>query len=363
MDPLTHAALGATIGRTFFYRHLGVRAVACGAVMAMTPDLDLVVGAAQGSFDRLVSHRGITHSLMFAPVVGTISGWAYSRWLQRRHPGNSASAGPPLWIGLFILALLSHPLLDLCTTYGTQLLLPFSRDRFALDAIAVVDPLYSVMLVAGLAGGFLARERPRSAWYAGIALMLTTAYLLVGVRLNTLAESEARHQLEMAGVEVIEAQAYPTMLQLPHRRLVVLSPLEVRVGFISMWRPCPVQWGVAPAITNTYTQALRATREGQIFEWFSGNLLASQVIDEGDRVRVELRDLRYGYELDPLASMWGMRAIFTPNGPMIEAPERFMERPEATPGNIARLWAEAFPASCESEPGNGNEERTFSLHR
>jgi len=369
MDPLTHAALGATIGRTFFYRQLGTRAVVCGAVIAMTPDLDLVYGAVQGSFDRLVSHRGITHSLLFAPVVGTISGWGYWRWLDRhqldRHGATSAPkpAGPPLWIALFVLALLSHPLLDLCTTYGTALLAPFSPDRFALDSIAVVDLAYSAMLAAGLVAGLVARERPHSAWYSGVALILTTVYLLVGLRLNALAESEARYQLEAAGVEVIEAHAYPTMLQLPHRRLVVLSPLEIRVGFISMWRPCPIQWGVAPAISNTYTQALRATREGRIYELFSGNLLAPQVLNEDDRVRVDLFDLRYGYERDPLASMWGMRGYFDREGRLAEPPERFMDRPKVTWDNIARLWSDAFPADCERDPGDNDDERAFSVHR
>ena len=96
---------------------------------------------------------------------------------------------------MFVLALLSHPLLDLCTTYGTALLLPFSRDRFALDAIAVVDLAYSAMLAAGLIAGLVARERPHSAWYSGVALILTTVYLLVGLLLKALAESEARYQL------------------------------------------------------------------------------------------------------------------------------------------------------------------------
>jgi inner membrane protein len=364
MDPLTHAALGATLGRTFFYRQLGTRAVVCGAVMAMTPDLDILSGAAMGSFDRLVAHRGITHSLIFAPVVGTITGWGYWRWLDsRRKAGAPKTVGPPVWIALFILAILSHPLLDLCTTYGTQLLMPFTRDRFALDAIAIVDPVYSGLLVVGLIAASRARERAHSAWYSGVALMLTTAYLLVGMRVNTLAAAEARYQLEMSGVEVVEAYAYPTMLQLPHRRLVVFSPREIRVGFISMWRPCPVQWGVAPVVDNAYTEALRATREGQIYEWFSGDLLAAQVVNDGDRVRVELHDLRYGYEPDPLASMWGIRGYFDPGGQLAGPPERFMDRPEVGWANITRLLSDAFPASCEREPRTSDGERGFSVHQ
>jgi len=348
VDPLTHAALGATIGRSCFYRHLGSRAVVCGAVMAAIPDLDLLYGALVGPFDRLVLHRGITHSLFFGPVVGTLAGWGYWRWLKKRGGGlEQKSTGPPLWIALFVLAMLSHPLLDLCTTYGTQLLMPFSRDRFALDAIAIVDPAYSLMLVAGLIGSSLTRERLHSAWFSGAALMLTTAYLFFGLRLNGFAESEARYQLEMAGIEVTEVRAYPTMLQLPHRRLVAFSPSEIRVGFISMWHPCPVQWGSAPILENAYTRTLRATREGQIYEWFSGGLLATRIVTVDDRVQVDLVDLRYGYEADTLAGMWGIRGFFDTDGDLVKPPERYRDRPEVSWENISRLLTDAFPRSCQ----------------
>jgi inner membrane protein len=315
--------------------------------MAVIPDLDLLYGALQGPFDRLVSHRGITHSLFFGPVVGTLAGWGYWRWLKKRGGGiEQKSAGPPLWIALFVLAMLSHPLLDLCTTYGIQLLMPFSRERFALDAIAIVDPAYSLMLVAGLIGSSLTREWRYSAWCSGTALMLTTAYLFFGLRLNGFAESEARYQLEMAGIEVTEVHAYPTMLQLPHRRLVAFSPSEIRVGFISMWHPCPVQWGSAPILENAYTRTLRATREGQIYEWFSGGLLATRIVTVDDRVQVDLVDLRYGYEPDTLAGMWGIRGVFDTDGNLVKPPERYRDRPEVSWENISGLWADAFPKAC-----------------
>jgi inner membrane protein len=354
MDPLTHAALGATIGHAGFHRQLGARAVACGAVMAMVPDLDLLYGAVQGPFDRLVSHRGLTHSLMFAPVVGTIAGWAYWRWNEQRQQGlGQVTAGPLLWIALFIFALLSHPLLDWCTTYGTQLLMPFSRDRFALNAIAIVDPAYSLMLVAGLVGGRLARDGLRAGWYSGAALILTTLYLAAGLRLNGLAEAEATYQLETAGVEVTEAHAFPTILQLPHRRLIVLSPSEIRIGFISMWRPCPVEWTTVPELDGDYIRTLRDTREGRIYEWFASDLIVARVAADHDPVQVDLLDLRYGYEPDTLIGMWGVRGFFGSDGRLVEPPQRFNDRPEPSLANIAGLWADAFPKTCNKPTDAG----------
>ena len=48
------------------------------------------------------------------------------------------------WYWLFFGAFFTHILLDVCTTYGTQIFQPFSNYRSALSSIAVVDPAYTV---------------------------------------------------------------------------------------------------------------------------------------------------------------------------------------------------------------------------
>ena len=349
MDPITHAVLGASVGYTCFHRQLGRQAAVIGAVAAMCPDLDIVYGATEGSFGRLVSHRGVTHSLFFGPVVGSIVGWLWWRRSSRRkESAASASPRPMVWIGLFSFALLSHPLLDLFTSYGTQLLAPFSRTRFALNAIPIVDPAYSLTLVIGLAVGLWLRGRPRAGWCTGAAVILTTGYLFLGLHLNGLAELEAREQLRNVGVENAEVHAFPTMLQIPHRRLVSMETHQVRVGFISMWRPCPIQWGRAPRLVNGYTEDLRSTYEGRIYQWFSGGLLATRLVREGLQQVVELVDLRYGFDIDPLAGMWGIRGRFTADGRLAAPPERFVKRPEVNNQSVGKLLADAFPATCDA---------------
>jgi hypothetical protein len=54
---------------------------------------------------------------------------------------------------------LPHPLLDACTSYGTHLWLPFSQHREAWNLIAVVDPLFTLLLAVPL---FLYLRRPDS---------------------------------------------------------------------------------------------------------------------------------------------------------------------------------------------------------
>lgn len=58
-----------------------------------------------------------------------------------------------------LLAAVTHPLLDWCTSYGTELLSPFSRERFALDAIPIIDPAFTLLLVVTLVTCWLLRRR------------------------------------------------------------------------------------------------------------------------------------------------------------------------------------------------------------
>ena len=65
------------------------------------------------------------------------------------------------------LALVTHPLLDAMTVYGTQLALPFSDHPFGVGSIFIIDPLYTLPLLAGtgwvLAAGNHVGDAP--AWH------------------------------------------------------------------------------------------------------------------------------------------------------------------------------------------------------
>lgn len=361
MDPISQAALGAAVGHALCHRQLGMRAAGLGALAGMCPDVDTFWGSMQGPFSRLVSHRGITHSLFFGPVVGTLFGWWY--WYRRRAVSKGDAShlpGPWVWSGLFVAALFSHPLLDFFTQFGTQLLAPFSRHRFALPAVPVVAPLYTAILGVGLAMAAIASGkrwgadlRQRAGWFTGIALVLSTAYLFTGLYLNGRAEDEAARQLAAAGIDNVEVHAFPTMLQLPYRRLVAFSEDEVRVGYVSLWQPCPITWARSPRNWDPRFTKLAGTREGEIFSWFSAGLLGTSTGETRDDLTpIELSDLRYGFNLDAQIGLWSIRGYFDNNGQLVGKPEYVRYRPSLSGENINKLWALAYPASCDNLPSN-----------
>ena len=347
MDPISQAALGAAVGHAFFYKQLGYRAAGWGALAGLFPDVDTFYGAMEGPYGSLLSHRGITHALWFGPVFGSLVGWWFWRRDRLRHRIDGPDP-PPLWawIGLFVCALVSHPLLDTFTHYGTQLLAPFSSHRFAIPAVPVVAPVYTFLLLGALIVARFADQWSRVRWITGIALVLSTGYLVFGWVTNDRAVREARSQLVAAGIENAEVHAFPTMLQLPYRRLVALTPDEVRVGFVSMWYPCPIEWAVAARVDDPLVDQVRQTEEGEIFAWFASDMLVARILPFDEGKQVQISDLRYGFEPDATIGMWGIEARFDNAGNMAGPPVRFRNRPEVNRTNIRKLLNDAFPQYC-----------------
>jgi inner membrane protein len=330
MDPLTHGVLGASIGQALCGRTLGRRALVWGAVLAMAPDLDFLAKPL-APLAEWMWHRGPTHGLWVGPIAGPLVGYA----LWKRKGGELRA-----WMALAAACLLSHPLLDLCTTYGTQLLAPFSRRRFAIDAVAIVDPAYSLVLVAGLVVGLgagLATARSRRAGW--VTLAISSLYLALGVWVNGRAEAIARAELAAQGVQVSSLDAYPTLFQLPFRRIVARSGDLVRVGWLSVLRPRPIEWETFTQARGPLVEAARSSPEARLFEWFAMGQATPRVEGARGGSVVDFDDLRFGLPGHPREGLWGMRVRLDASGRPAGPGERFdRELPAPVSKLLRTLW-------------------------
>lgn len=163
----------------WFRRHLGHPALLLvGMVLTALPDID-VVGFRFGiAYGDLLGHRGLTHSLAFAVVVGGLAAWPAARL-------SGARLGV-LWL-YFFLCLASHGLLDALTDggLGIAFLSPFSNERFFFDFRPIrVSALSVHRFFAGDWTGLLAVEL-RWIWLPALALAaagLMVARLREGLR-------------------------------------------------------------------------------------------------------------------------------------------------------------------------------------
>src|SRR5690606_1234071 len=96
----------------------------------------------------------------FAALVARIQG----EWHQWRR----------WWLALW-LVLVTHPLLDAMTVYGTQLALPWSDRPYGVGSIFIIDPLYTLPLLAGVFAVLVARGSRRGHVLNAAGLQLSCA--------------------------------------------------------------------------------------------------------------------------------------------------------------------------------------------
>ena len=173
MDSLTHIALGAAMGTAMILgRKIGPKAALWARPAPPCPTSTCWSPTATRVRD-FTFHRGASHSLLWLTVAAPALAWV----IARLHRGAGANFGQ--WWLLAWLALLSHPLLDAFTVYGTQLLLPFSDYPVGVGSVFIIDPLYTVPLVVGVIAALRLRTRDpdRAARWNFAGLALATLYL------------------------------------------------------------------------------------------------------------------------------------------------------------------------------------------
>jgi len=315
VDPLTHLATGVICSQ-LTPAPSRWWAAAAGAIFALLPDADYFFIF----WDRLAFiryHRGFTHSLLAVPL------FALAGALLGRSLGGDRWFKPLFIIGVAVLA--SHLLLDLATSYGTQILSPFSRRRFSLDWIFIIDPYFTALLLAGaIAALSFPRWGPRAgAW----SLAAAAVYLLVCASCHHQALDLARRVFRDGKFGVQTVAALPQPFSSRRWQLLAAGPAEVHQAFVQLPfeaalglgslkataavapvtrdQTCPTPaslyqapghltvqtWNAAPAATAVYSPEAEAILAS--FLEFARFPLLCQAESQGGDQLMEWRDLRF----------------------------------------------------------------------
>jgi inner membrane protein len=156
VDTLTHALSGALIARATARKDAPPRSIprriAAGFFACAAPDLDFVIGYI-GPVEYLLTHRGVTHSLILLPAWALLYSWILAKVL--REPGGWRAL-----YGVTALALVTHIVGDLITSFGTMIIAPFSDWRAAIGTTFIIDLWFTGIILVGLiASAFFYRSR------------------------------------------------------------------------------------------------------------------------------------------------------------------------------------------------------------
>jgi inner membrane protein len=259
------------------------RAAGWGAVLGTLPDLDVVFDHGDALLNMTL-HRAESHALFWLSLAAPLLGAG----IARLH-GESAQ-WRRWWLAAW-LALVTHALLDALTVYGTQLALPFSSHPFGVGSIFIIDPLYTVPLLAGLLLAWGWRHRPASALQANaVGLALSSTYLVWSMLAQQHVEGIARASLARQGVQAQSVLVTPTAFNTVRWRVAPTTPTHYHEGFHSLFdeEPEPL-WSVHDR-GAAHMQAYAGTPAFERLHAFAKGLVAMRAVGG----RAYLSDLRMG---------------------------------------------------------------------
>ncbi len=355
MDSLTQIILGAAVGEVVLGRKAGNRAMLWGGVAGTIPDLDVLATFFTDEMTALAFHRGFMHSITFAILMPVAIGWlvhrlydsglyqreSYRGWSMVFWMGLYTMAGIGLaflpimaggafspvllggsilggfvvgrhlwksyykkepdpiettygnWFWLFFWAILTHPLLDSCTTFGTQLFLPFSDYRVGFNIVSVADPIYTIpfLLCVILAAWQLRHHRMRR-WFNWVGVIISSAYLLFTYYHKTLVNTAFEESLSEKNIPYDRYMTSPTIFNNILWNCVAEGEDDFYMGLYSLYDQKPY-FRILDTIPKNH--ALLAPYEGQrttrILQWFSNEYYT--LSRDQDEV-LYLNDLRFG---------------------------------------------------------------------
>ncbi|HET8854307.1 MAG TPA: metal-dependent hydrolase [Salinimicrobium sp.] len=283
MDSLTQMVLGAAVGEAVLGRKVGNKAVLYGAIAGTIPDLDTFAGYFVDPVTAIEIHRGFTHSIFFSVVFAPIFGWLISKIEKRTGVGWKS------WSKLVFWSLITHPLLDSFTTWGTELFWPLNTE-LAFKSIFVIDPLYTLPFLIFL---ILAMRQNRSSEkrreYNRLGLIISSSYLLLALVFKGIAYQQFEDSLESSDIVYKRMETKPS----PFNIILWTAHAEVEdaylIGDYSFFDDQPIDFTSYPK-NHHYLDSLGKYKKVQELIEISGGWFTI-IRERGEFV---FNDLRFG---------------------------------------------------------------------
>lgn len=227
MDSLTQLVLGAAVGEFVLGKKVGNKAMLWGAVGGTIPDLDVLSNLFLNDLQSLLFHRGITHSIFFAFIISPLLAYL----VNRIHKNTDANFKD--WLTLFFWSIVTHPMLDIFTNYGTQIFYPFSDYRVALNTIFVIDPLYTLPLLVGCIIILFTRNIVKRNKINKLSLIFSITYLLLTCFSKLFVDLKLKEKIEQQNISYIETMTTPAPFTNILWSVIVKSEDLYQVGYFS----------------------------------------------------------------------------------------------------------------------------------
>jgi inner membrane protein len=327
MDSLTQIVLGAAVGEAVLGKKVGNKAMLYGAIAGTIPDLDVVTRYFLDTVTATEWHRGFSHSIFFSILFAPIFGWMVWK-LNRKEEATWKD-----WSWLMFWGLITHPVLDAFTTWGTQLFWPF-KTRLAFQSIFVIDPLYTIPFIILLVLAMLQkRTAVKRRKYVVFGLIISSSYLMLTLLLKGIAYKKFENELDNEGISYRQINTRPA----PLNTILWLANIETvdtyLMGQYSFFDSRPISFTVYPKnhdLLGKWADNDKVRRLIQITEgWYTITEKNGQLY---------FNDLRFGLtSLTPNETQFAFSYRLIPDGDTIRVEETPKFKRDAKK-LLASLW-------------------------
>ena len=280
MDSLTQIALGATVASSVGFKPFGRKVILVGAALGTLPDLDIFINYGN-VIDNYTSHRGFSHSL-FVLTLLSIAIYVLVLKFKPHFKDHKVAL-----FGVIFLPLITHPLLDTFTTYGTQLLWPLKSAPIAWNSIFIIDPLYTLPLLMTMLFLWFSKDKKRWIKANNMALLFSCCYLLWGQVSQGIILYQVKQNIEDKESKIL---VMPTPFNSVYWRVIRYQEDHFFETFTHINDTKPLQWKEFKTNRSLIKEVTKLPTLDRL-EWFSHGWLRFDEI-EG---QLQVTDLRLGF--------------------------------------------------------------------
>ena len=269
-------------------------------VCANLPDIDVILNFSRDQFYSVQHHRGLTHSLLFAPLLSFLP--ALTVYLF-----SSFKNLKTLWVTALVGVYL-HIFFDLITSFGTKLFAPLSAVRYSLDWMFIIDPLFTLMIALLLFLGRRSKENKQS--FTAAAGIFVGSYLV----LEFVCHAVAYRTVDKLALEYHLApqkiSALPQPLNLFRWMGLIQTGEGVEQTFFSVFDDGPAVLRAYPHARDAFTEKALQTKEAAVFFGFARHTWIQSIPEQNGHI-VEMRDQQFSFNPE-LARAFGVTNPRTP---------------------------------------------------
>ena len=299
MDPVTQGIVATTAAQSYSKKNNLIIASIIGFLAGLAPDIDIFIRSNTDPLLFLEYHRQFTHSLFFIPIGSLICAFTFYYIFAKKFNFSFKETYIYSTIGYA-----THGIIDSFTTYGTQLLWPFTDERFAWNTVSVIDPLFTLPVIV-LCILTLIKNDKKYSFYAIIWMFI---YQIAGFVQKDRAEDIIYEYAKLKGHEIQNIEAKPSFANIVLWKVIYSDNTNFYVNAVKLGVTHKIYPGERIKKLDVKKDfewldaGTQQAKDIERFRWFSNNYLGVAKND----INI-VYDIRFSSIPNEVEGLWGIQ--------------------------------------------------------